>query len=838
MELTLAVPCQALVLFDPDVRDEDLEWAMANLGINQASARDAKAQSPVNRLPIGALDEIYRRLEQRPSIKDRFIVLPNVNDGGDDTILRPGFSERYRNMKCVGGYVDGSCLAHGRRLIVDGKEPAWGNKRVGLIQTSDSRSRDFSRLGEHTTWIKWSIPSTEGLRQACLAPESRLRYSTPTLPDNYISRIEVTNSKYFGPFAVEFNSQFNTIIGGRGSGKSTILEYVRWALCDQPYVHHEDEAPELPDFERRRRSLITATLRQWEGEVLVHYMRNGVPHRIRREGSTGRVYLKVADREESEASEETIQSLAQIQGYSQKQLSHVSVRARELTRLLRSPIAQDLATNKSQLDAATSDLRQAFERSESRRNLLAQVQALGLELTSKREQIRGLTEEVRDLPEEHRKAIDAHPEFAQGLRLAENYSAATTSAAAAIRTASQDLSKIVSELPQVGPARPAGPLDTIRESLDRQIRGILAALQNIVEAIDQLGAGLATPFAEARNEFESHRARYEAAASENATIQQRLESLRALSDQTTTIENERAHLEQRLSETGDSEAKLATARQQWREAVEREGALLEAQSVKLSEGSNGDLRVRIDRGKGTDGLKTALVDSTRGASITTPEKFDNVIAEIERSPDPTRAWVEAGEELVRLARVGPHLATGAELPATPRLTAAGFIPSELRRIAVRLTPATAFQLTLTFPESVPVFEYRTADGAYIPFEEASPGQQATALIGLLLNQTAGPLVVDQPEDDLDMSTILRVAEQLWKAKEKRQVVFTTHNPNLVVIGDAELLLNCAYTHPGQTAKVHISHEGAIDNPTICDVITEVMEGGEQAFRLRQERYGF
>jgi chromosome segregation protein len=188
--------------------------------------------------------------------------------------------------------------------------------------------------------------------------------------------------------------------------------------------------------------------------------------------------------------------------------------------------------------------------------------------------------------------------------------------------------------------------------------------------------------------------------------------------------------------------------------------------------------------------------------------------------------------------VGPQLPTGAELPATPRLAAAGFIPTELRRIASRLNPVNAFQFTLLYPESVPVFEYRTLGGTYIPFDEASPGQQATALIGLLLNQTAGPLVVDQPEDDLDMSTILVVAGGLWNAKERRQVIFATHNPNLVVIGDAELVLHCAYTQPGQTARVHIANEGAIDNPKICDVITTVMEGGEEAFRLRKERYGF
>lgn len=70
------------------------------------------------------------------------------------------------------------------------------------------------------------------------------------------------------------------------------------------------------------------------------------------------------------------------------------------------------------------------------------------------------------------------------------------------------------------------------------------------------------------------------------------------------------------------------------------------------------------------------------------------------------------------------------------------------------------------------------------------------------------------------------------AKEKRQVIFAKHNPNLVVIGDAELVLNCAYIAPGLASKVHIANDGASDNPEICDVITAVMEGGEQAFQLR------
>lgn len=838
MELTLALPCQALLLFDPEVNDDDLHWAMATLGITAAPASAPKAANPVRRIAIGDLSEIYRRLSERPTLKDRFIVLPNINDGGEDTILRHGFASHYKSMPCVGGYIDGSLSGYGRHHTIEGKDPAWGSRRLGLIQTSDSRRRDFANLGLHPTWIKWSVASSEGLRQACLAPDSRLRYSPPLLPDNYISKIEVTNSKYLGPFTTELNPQLNTIIGGRGSGKSTILEYLRWALCDQPYVHHDEEGTELPDFERRRRSLISATLRQWQGNVIVYYIRNGVPHRIRREGATGNVYLKVADQDERPANEETIQSLAQIQGYSQKQLSHVSVRAQELSRLLKSPIAQELATNRSHFAAATSGLRQAFERNESRRNLLLQLQAVDLELRSKQERVRKLSEEVRDLPEEHRRAIEAHPPFLEGQRLATSYAGVAANASETVRNADIRIRKYRDDLAPVRGGLPGDSLRSARQKIEEALTNVSEVLQGIGKMFDGLTPQLRLDLQQIAQAFEEHKGQYEAAASENVTIQQRLESLRTLSEETATTEIQRVELERKADEFAGSDQELISAREQWRTAVDREFALLEQQATKLTNDSNGDLRVRVDRAKSTEPLKQALIETIRGAAITTPEKFESLIRSISGASDPVQAWIELIEELLALARLAPQLATGSEPCPTPMLTQAGFITSEVRRIATKLSPVTAFQLSLVYPESVPVFEYKTVGNAYIPFDEASPGQQATALIGLLLNQTAGPLVVLQPEDDLDMSTILQVAERLWKAKEKRQVIFATHNPNLVVVGDAELVLNCSYTHPGQEARVRINDEGAIDNPNICRVITSVMEGGEEAFRLRKERYGF
>jgi type III restriction enzyme len=837
VELTLAVPCQAILLFNPDTNLNDLVTGLAALGITPAPPESAKAH-PVARLTIKDPNEVYRRLNEHTNLKGRFILLPNVNDGGDNSLLRRKFFEHYKDMISVGGYVDGSFAGHGRRQILEGKDPAWGNRRIGVIQTSDSRERDFSNLGVHRTWIKWSAPTTEAIRQACLAPDSRIRYTSPLLPDNLIAGIRVTDSRFFGPFSAEFNPQLNTIIGGRGSGKSTILEYIRWALCDQAYVYHENEGTELPDYEKRRVALVGATLKPSHGNVTIHYIRHGVPHQIRREADTGKVFLRVADQPEQETTEEIIQSLAQIQGYSQKQLSHVSVRSKELVRLLTVPIAQELSSLDAQIQSEASSLKQAFERVELHLTLQTQVQSINLDLVSKREQIKSLSDQVRDLPEEQRKEITAHPFYMEGERLATAYRSSMDATSSALVSGQASIQKALSELPAAEKALPLDELSAVNERITERLKEIVSQLEAIAKSVEVLRQDTSGGFERITREIAEHRKKYDAAASENAVIQERLDSLRAISDQIAQTEKDRDSLLQDIAQVADAGEVLKDSRSRWVEAIQKRNGLLERQAVILTQDSNGELQARITRGQNIDDLKVAIQDAIRGAGITTPEKLDNLLRAIVSEPDPLAAWLEVGGELIALARVGPQLPMGADLPLTPRLVTADFIPSELRRMASRLKPSSTFELTLNYPESVPIFEYRTNDGTYVPFQDASPGQQATALIGLLMNQSAGPLVIDQPEDDLDNSTILRIAERLWSAKEKRQIIFSTHNPNLVVIGDGELVIHCAYRQPVQGARVEVANQGAIDNKNVCEILKSIMEGGAEAFMLRKQKYGF
>ena len=133
-------------------------------------------------------------------------------------------------------------------------------------------------------------------------------------------------------------------------------------------------------------------------------------------------------------------------------------------------------------------------------------------------------------------------------------------------------------------------------------------------------------------------------------------------------------------------------------------------------------------------------------------------------------------------------------------------------------------------------------GRDIDFAKASPGQQASALLELLLQQSAGTLIIDQPEDDLDNRIIMHIVRLIRTSKSRRQLLFTTHNPNIVVNGDADKIIALKSGQPPKdgepVAIIQLDVDGAIETPEVRKVITHVMEGGKEAFDLRNRKYNF
>jgi len=841
IELTLALSRQALLLLDPNLPAAHLPDVLQALAITPHDHDDPTLPDATPLEHIQSLTDLHRILDQRPWLKERYIVLPNVTDGGLGTIMRKGMQAEYKEMPCVGGYLDGSTdkTGTGNATIFAGKDVAWGNKSLALFQTSDNRTSTFEKLGKHSTWVKWAEPTAEALRQACLGQQSRISHRPPELPTVYISQLVVSNSKFLGPFDLDFNTQYNAIIGGRGTGKSTILDYLRWGLCDQT-AHADDDDLANPTLRRER--LINNTLEAVGGQVEVHFSINEISHVVRRDAVTGEILLKVGPEDYVKVHEDEVRALLPVHAYSQKQLSSVALRVDELTRFVNAPIQRVLDTVDQQITEVSGQFRENYARVRRAWDLEASASRQRLAEKSLAEQAANLRGLLTDLSEDDRAVLNAKAGVDRAREAEQkaqrSLSDVTDTGAAfleAVRLAVHDLESEESS------GAPEGVLASARlahaERLD-----LLSALQQSIESSLSTLAQANTPGSalysaqdgvrEAINDFD---VRYEGVKQRSSTQQTRLDDLAEVEGRRGAASELLQQHERDRKSLGDPKAKHAQLRQQLVGLYRDRSQLLTDECDRLTTLSGGLLRASVKRGQGLAAIEQKFRGILQGSGVR-GARVDDLFANLRASSDPLTTWETVLLDLENISRLNADDQHTSEL--TPNLSRLEFPLASQQGLRKQITADGWLDLALTPLSDEPVFEYQTKEEEFIAFSAASAGQQATALLQVLLAQTGMPLIIDQPEEDLDNQIVLNVVEQIWSAKNRRQLIFASHNANLVVNGDAELVVTCDYRRAGDQSGGKINQQGAIDIPAVRNEITKVMEGGERAFRLRKERYGF
>ncbi len=844
MELTLGVPCQAIIILDADFPSDFLPNVLTALTINQNGSDQSKTVE-VQRLDhIQSLKQLKEELDKHSFLRNRYTVFPNVSGEGPFSLLRTGMAGKYAEMPWVGGYTDGeySKLKDGPKNILSGKDKAWGHKRVACIQTSDSRRDDHTTLGVPSTWIKWATPTAEALRQACLAQESRVALETPHVPETYIANVSVSNSSFLGPVDLELNPQYSALIGGRGTGKSTILEYIRWALCDQPPANDQDDAP---NYQARRARLIDKTLRPLNATVQVGYILNGVPHLIRRSSVDGAVQMKIGTAEFRPCSEEEVRALLPIQAYSQKQLSDVSVRVDELTRFITAPIKGDLDRLERNASDRANRIRESYATRQRFRELSRVLGNRVLEEQSITEQASVLRESLSGLTEDDRRLLEQGKDYAA----ANSQVNAWRAGAGTIRQKADELAQIVQgqiKTLQPSPDQPADErevLEQARAAYDTLLQTTLSAIGNLSAAAKSVGEvdvdapDGSSPWANWDSRYQAFQDRYHAAVQRSSSHTEKLQQLGALEERVRELAAETTRTRELLATLASADANYIAARDEWLTAQGQQDSLIERECAALTQRSGGAIRVSIRRYADSAAFVELLRQGLSGSRVQ-GNKIEALGDAITKAENPRAIWLQIVDDLEKLAEYEPGNSPTDGQPTVAALMSAGLTANDLNRIAQTLQPDTWLSLLLTPIQSVPVYEFRAREGEYIPFENASAGQQATALLKTLLNQPGPPLIIDQPEEDLDNPVMLEIVEQLWEAKRLRQIVFASHNANLVVNGDAELVTWFGYRAAGDESRGTIKGEGAIDVPDAREAIKRIMEGGESAFRLRREKYGF
>lgn len=138
-----------------------------------------------------------------------------------------------------------------------------------------------------------------------------------------------------------------------------------------------------------------------------------------------------------------------------------------------------------------------------------------------------------------------------------------------------------------------------------------------------------------------------------------------------------------------------------------------------------------------------------------------------------------------------------------------------------------------FPGDVPSILFRKEGGLYAELSELSVGQKCTALLIIALCDGNMPVIIDQPEDALDLISVWEdVAMKLRRGKTSRQFILTTHNSSVAVAADSDQFI--VFKAGATSGKVIAS--GAIDREDVRQAVIEHLEGGEIPYRLRARKY--
>lgn len=842
IELSLSNPAsQCIIIFDSDFSDANLDSVLHFLGINPTNEFE-KFTVETQRISqdiIHDLVHLHKKLDELAYCKGKYVLLPNVGNGSQHSILRQGFHEHYRKMPCVGGYVDKAISNDtGYQNKINGGDVNYGNKPVALISTSDNRFEDGREFGKYSTWIKWAEPTAEAIRQACLAKESRISQEEPELPQIFIRSIDVTTSKFLGTFNVNLNRQYNALIGGRGTGKSTILEYLRWGLCDQTIQN--SDLDELSIIEKRRSALIQRTLADVGGEVRITMEKNGILHIVKRNSKSREILLKIGDGEFQQVKEDDIRKILPIQSYSQKQLSDVGVKTEELKRFIEQPITNRLDTIKFQLSETGTKLKNSYNQLIRKKEIEQEIENFNLESQSLNNQADNIRKSLKGVSTADQETINKKPKFEKEETIIFNSKNELT----VFENKADELLRLLEKYPE-----PLGDIEQLEnkdliQSISKEIDSTFVEIKANALALKALFSteklsklnDLISQWNQKKETFETA---YELSKSNSQSSQQQLLEIQKIEQRLSEINKIISDRKLLLKEIGTPEEDFSAQRASWQKFHVEKVALLNEQAVKFTELSKNLIKAEVTKSINLQPFKLQLKNIFEGTRIR-EERIDSVVELIKQSADPVKEYTGILEEFRQLAELKVSEDKTLKIPETPILTNCGFTEDHKSKLCSKITTDDWLRLSASELEFNPEFFYTTNNqlGDVIPFREASAGQQATALLTVLLNQPGIPLLIDQPEDDIDNRAIDQIIRNIWDAKKKRQLIFTSHNANLVVNGDAELVICCDYKDSTSQTRGIVKEEGAIDKKLVRNEITSVMEGGEKAFKLRKDKYGF
>lgn len=683
---------------------------------------------------------------------------------------------------------------------------------AALLNAKDVQKPDTLRDPSASCLVRMTKPCFESFRQAFLEPESRIRLLGER-SERYFSAIEKIKfiGGYLDGLEVDLSENLNAVIGGRGTGKSTLIECLRYAFDLKPLSKNAQKShDEIVKVNLGRSGMIEVILRS--------AVMNGRRFRIRRKYGEAPVVHESNGTSVAISSFTPSDLLPRLEIYGQNEIYEIAQDSNEQSRLLArflgggtgaastryDEIKGQLVKNRQDIQSALTalqDIETQVARLPKLQEQATQFASLGLE-----EKLKAvpLWERERQLASRFRREIQEFSEALRNLRESIPDPLFLSETALQGLPHSAELSALRERLSSFtqGVAEPIGSLEALTS-------GVAASGDVTIQALEQAIAKEETALTKSFSEIPSIQGR----------------SGREIGEQYRALQEEIARVQPKVREAELRRKMLEDLQARRRELLAERSALAaerSAERLRAAKGLNrkldGNLKVSLNPEADRSALE-ALLDSF---------KMDGV-------GQKRLEWIKEAGDLAATAmadaiRAGADALRGKNWGMTETVITA----------LCRLPELHVMQIEEVVFADAPEIELNVGHGdtpSYRPIDRLSKGQQCTAILHLLLLRNQDPLVLDQPEDNLDNAFIAdRIVSELRRAKFDRQFFFATHNANIPVFGDAEWI--GVFQSQDGAGSIPKELQGAIDLPEIQKWASKILEGGKAAFLQRKNKYHF
>jgi ABC-type Mn2+/Zn2+ transport system ATPase subunit len=829
-----------IVLFEADTPTERIERFLEDVGLpDEASRFDGDTVQPCQKSWPDLLTAVEKR--NGIAIAAHACEQNGLLHSSVRSIVKPKMStdERLLGIEIPGCIEDLDDTAR-HYVLNTHREQIWRRQRpIACLNCSDARR--LADIGRRFTYVKCEQPSLEALRRALLDHQARLRPGgkAPEMPHVWLESltVEPTRTGFLSGVSVELNPLLNCLIGGRGTGKSALIELIRylWGL-----------SPLRPADLQGFLDVFFPETAEASVEVTVDSGR----YRFQR---AGRKAAQVFRREGTEWAPASVRpsDVCPIDIYGQKEILYTSQNVRSQLDLLDRLVGDEIRDIK-------------IERDE-----------LLLKLRRNREAMIGAYEEVQD----KRRRLERKPAVEEQLK--QYYHSDLREKAQTKRlydrelqaweNAARQLQEMQVQLDAAGQqCRPdLGYLDD-KEIASLPSRGLLGALRDRMTGLSiLLGGDLARAtehLREAQADVRAQRAGWTATrAAFDADYAKALAALPGMTpDAVTRLERERLELEQVERDLSARCDELKQLTEKRRQLLTRLGDSTQRQFAARSRKA-ADIAARLQPRVSVEVLRAGDLEWLS-------EQFRRVLAGSRlRAEDYNRLADQASAGLpgilAAIENADPEMPDGVSVYASwlPLTQSRLLQPNPMEHLAqVSGLDDKANKLVeyLSFARRLELDELQAPDRAVVRLniarqgetqekwrslgqrlgEGVSVGQGCTAILSIILLESAHPLIIDQPEDDLDNRFIYdEVVQILRRERGQRQMLIATHNANIPVAGDAEqiIALDAQEIAEGQAdVRCKVVASGFVDTQEVSAQVQLILEGGKAAFQLRREKYGF